>query len=578
MSADNITRRGFVAGTAKLAAGALIAPPIIGAPMIVPRHVLGGPGYQAPSDTLNIACVGIGGMGMNNMTAVLGENVVAVCDVDFPYVERSLAGRLGPRPPRTPPTGLTPEQARAWQATRAQEDAQGLERARKLQTTYTKARKYADFREMLDTQRDIDAVMVATPDHAHAVIASRAMRAGKHVYVQKPLTASVSEARALAQLASQSKVATQMGNQGHSLDGTRRIKELIGAGVIGPVSEVHVWTDRPQRFWAQGIPRPEPLGATTPGAVSASAVQTGGTTRGPGAPGGVLGRAPNDVPARPVGGGDVPPRWNMRTVEQAVLKQMAENPHTPPPGLHWDLFLGPAHEVPYHPAYHPFSWRGWVDFGVSAIGDMGAHLIDQPYWALDLGMPTSVSSSSTPWGGSASNPATYPLAQMVEYEFPARQDAAGGARPAVKLFWYDGGLMPPRPPFLPDTMVLPRGDGGGGVFVGTKGILVYETYGNNPTVYPAAVAAEAERVAQSVPRITVPHEINWVQACKGQAQASSPFAYAAGLTEVMLLGVVALRAGQGRKILYDGANMRVTNIPEANQYLAREYRAGWNLA
>ena len=137
--------------------------------------------------------------------------------------------------------------------------------------------------------------------------------------------------------------------------------------------------------------------------------------------------------------------------------------------------------------------------------------------------------------------------------------------------------MPPRPPFLPDELVLPRGDGGGGVFVGTRGILVYETYGNNPTVYPAAVAAEAERVAQTVPRVAVPHEVNWAQACKGQAEASSPFAYAAGLTEVMLLGVVALRAGQGRKILYDGANMRVTNVPEANQYLTREYRAGWSV-
>ena len=568
MSDEHITRRDFVAGTAKLAAGALIAPQMIGGPMIVPRHVLGGPGYQAPSDTLNVACVGIGGMGMQNMTQLLGEHIVAVCDVDYPYVERSLAGRLAPRPPGTPPAGLTPEQTRAWQETRAKEDAQALERGRTLQATYTKARKYADFREMLDRQRDIDAVVIATPDHAHAAIATRAMQAGKHVYVQKPLTYSVHEARALARLAAASpRVVTQMGNQGHSLDGTRRIKELIGAGVIGPVREVHVWTDRPQRFWAQGIPRP---GTPTSPANAAAGIARPNATNA--TPGGVLGRAPNDAPARPAGGGDVPPRWNMRSVDQAVLKAMADTPRSPPPGLHWDLFLGPAPDAAYHPAYHPFSWRGWVDFGVSAIGDMGAHLIDQPYWALDLGFPTSVSSSSTPWGGGSTTPASYPLAQTVEYEFAAR-----GAQPAVKLFWYDGGLMPPRPPFLPDDMVLPRGDGGGGVFVGTKGILVYETYGNNPTVYPAAVAAEAARVAQTVPRIAVPHEVNWVQACKGQAQASSPFAYAAGLTEVMLLGVVALRAGQGRKILYDGATMRVTNVPEANQYLTREYRAGWSV-
>lgn len=535
-----LTRRDFVAGSAKLAAGAFVAPSIV-APMIVPRHVLGGPGYQAPSDTLGIACVGIGGMGAENMSRLLGENIVAVCDVDFPYVERGLAARVAPRPPRTPPAGMGAEEARAWLAARATQDAEALAAGQRMQAAYTKARKYADYREMLDKQRDIDAVVVATPDHAHAVIAARAMRADKHVYVQKPLCYSVHEARALARLAAERpKLATQMGNQGHSMEGTRRIRELIASGVIGPVSAVHVWTDRPQRYWAQGIPRPPAAAVAAPTAAAAPS--------------------------------DVPPRWNMRTVDQAVLRAMADNPQAPPRGLDWDLFLGPAQPVPYHPAYHPFSWRGWVDFGVSAIGDMGAHLIDQPFWALDLDYPTSVTSSSTPWGGSASAPASYPLAQTVEYEFAAR-----GRRPAVKLYWYDGGLMPPRPPFLPDDVVLPRGDGGGGVFVGTKGILVYETYGNNPVVYPASTAAEAARVARSVPRIDVPHEINWVQACKGQAQASSPIPYAAALTETMLLGIVALRAGQGRKILYDGAAMRVTNVPDVNQYLTREYRAGYTL-
>jgi predicted dehydrogenase len=252
---------------------------------------------------------------------------------------------------------------------------------------------------------------------------------------------------------------------------------------------------------------------------------------------------------------------------------MAENPQSPPPGLDWDLFLGGAPAIPYHPAYHPFSWRGWVDFGVSAIGDMGAHLIDQPYWALDLGLPTSVSASSTPWGGPASNPASYPLASTVQYEFPAR-----GSRPPVNLYWYDGGLMPPRPPFLPEDVALSRGDGGGGVFIGEKGILTYETYGHNPTVYPSSLAASVAAVPQSIPRITATHEMNWVEACKGKTTASSPFEYAAPLTEVMLLGVVALRAGPGRKVLYDGANMQVTNIPEVNQYLRREYRAGWGLS
>ncbi|MDF2776259.1 MAG: oxidoreductase domain protein, partial [Geminicoccaceae bacterium] len=455
----------------------------------------------------------------------------------FPYVERSLAGELRPKQGAAGPS----------------------EAAVKLRDAYTKAAKYADFREMLDKQRDIDAVVIATPDHTHAVIAMAAMQRRKHIYVQKPLTYSVYEARLLAKTAASTGVVAEMGNQGHSLEGTRRIAEIIASGVLGPVSEVYVWTDRPVRYWAQGIPRPIAPGsapAPTPPPASSPALNYDGT------------------PAPP----PPPPVWNMRTVDQAILKAMADGPHTPPPGFNWDLFLGPAKEIPYHPAYHPFAWRGWVDFGVGAIGDMGAHLIDQPFWALGLTHPTSVSATSTPWGGGERTPATYPLATMVQYEFAARP-ATGGtpARPPVKMYWYDGGLMPPRPPFLPDDIALPRADGGGGVFVGTRGILVYETYGNNPKVYPASVAEEAERVAKTVPRIEVPHEVNFAQACKGEAKPSAPFDYSAALTETMLLGLVALRAGQGKKVFYDGAAMQFTNAPEVNQYLTREYRAGWAL-
>jgi len=209
---------------------------------------------------------------------------------------------------------------------------------------------------------------------------------------------------------------------------------------------------------------------------------------------------------------------------------------------------------------------------------MGAHLIDQVFWALNLTHPTSISSSSTPWGGGATNPASYPLATLVQYEFAGRP-AVGrtAAQPPVKLYWYDGGLMPPRPPFLPDDQTLPRGDGGGGVFVGSKGILVYETYGNNPKVYPESLAQAAERVPKTIARIEVPHEVNFAQACKGEAKASAPFEYSSMLTETMLLGIAALRAGQGKKVLYDAANMQFTNAAEANQYLTREYREGWKI-
>lgn len=501
---ESCSRREFVADSAKLAFGA----------MIVPRAVLGGPGYTAPSDKLNIACVGIGGMGMSNMSQMLTENIVAVCDVDFGYVERSLEGRLKPQKSEV-----------------TQQNVQ-------LGEAFKKAARYADFRQMLEKQKDIDAVLIATPDHLHATIALAAMQNGKHVYVQKPLTYSVHEARLLAKAAAANpRLATQMGNQGHSMDGSHRINEIIASGVLGKVHEVHVWTDRPVRYWAQGIPRPRAANAT----------------------------APNVNPR---------PQWNMSTLDNAVRAAMALNDTTPPPGMNWDLFLGPAQEIPYHAAYHPFTWRGWIDFGVGAIGDMGAHLIDQPYTALGLTYPSSITASSTPWGGGAQTPATYPLATMVQYEYPAT-----GKRGPVKLYWYDGGLMPPRPEMLPDDlpMVNPGSDGGGGVFIGEKGIMFYETYGNNPRIFPEKVAQKAAQVPVTQPRIKVSHEQNWIQAAKGEAQASSPFSQAAPLTETMLLGIAALRAGQGRKLHYDGERMQFTNAPEANQYLTRNYRRGWEL-
>jgi predicted dehydrogenase len=516
MSDSSYTRRDFVGDTARLAMSA----------MIVPRAVLGGKGYTAPSARLNTAHVGIGGMGMSNLTALLDENVVAICDVDFPYVERSLAGRLNP------PRGQTVSSPQSL----------------RLKAAYEKATKYSDFREMLVKQPDIDAVVIATPDHMHAAIAHAAMMARKHVYVQKPLTYSVYEARLLAKTAADKKVVTQMGNQGHSIDGTRRIREIVQSGVLGPIHEVHVWTDRPVRYWAQGIPRPQ----TPQQLADAYAASLRSQMRNPA----------------------MPAQWSKGTVDNAVRKAMSEVTHVPPAGFNYDLFLGVAPEIPYHPVYHPFSWRGWVDFGVGAIGDMGAHLIDQPFYALDLTYPTSISGSSTQWGGPATDLASYPLATTVQYEFAAR-----GKAPPVKLHWYDGGLMPPRPAALPDnvTLLTGSGDGGGGVLIGEKGFIQYDTYGENPRVYPPAVAKAAEAVPKSVTRILTSHEVNWANACKGEGKASSPFEYAAKLTETMLLGIVALKAGQGERLAYDGAAMRVTNKEAANAFLTREYRQGWAL-
>ena len=569
MSPRKITRRDFVADAGKLAFGA----------MVVPRHVLGGFGFQAPSATLNIACIGIGGMGMNNLKSLMSENIVAVCDVDFGFVERKLESEL--RPPQNPPRpsqGQTQEQANAAAARRVAEQA-------KLREVYAKAAKYTDWRVMLEKQKDIDAIVVATPDHVHAIIANNFMKAGKHVYVQKPMAYSVHEARTLARTAREMRVVSQMGNQGHSFDDTRRIKELIEAGVIGPVREVHIYTDRPQRFWAQGLPRPIDPNAPATGAAAANAAGggRGGAAQAAGAGqaasgtagAGASGRgAATPASTQPAPDPNIPAQWNVRTVERAILDAMSKVQQPPPPGLDWDLYLGPAKVIPYHPVYHPFAWRGWVDFGVGALGDMGAHLVDQPYYALGLTQPMAISASSTPWGGPAADPVSYPVATTVEYEFAAR-----GSNPAVKIFWYDGNLLPPRPPFLPDDATLPRGDGGGGVFIGDKGILTYETYGRNPKLYPESLNAAAAAVPVSIPRITVSHEMNWAMACKGEGQASSPFDYAAGLTETMLLGIAALRAAgpTGKRILYDAANMAFTNAPVGNRFLTREYRAGWSL-
>jgi Oxidoreductase family, C-terminal alpha/beta domain len=278
--------------------------------------------------------------------------------------------------------------------------------------------------------------------------------------------------------------------------------------------------------WPQGVPRPEPL------------------------------KTPADAL-----------KWNIQGVNARLANAMAGN-YPKPDGLAWDLFLGVAPFVEYHPVYHPFNWRGWVDWGVGAIGDMGAHLIDQAMWALDLGYPTTIETVSTPF-----NKASYPGATMTFYEFAAR-----GAMPPLKLTWYDGALMPAKPEELGDEELKKEG---GGLFIATKGKLLYETYGLRPRLLPASLHESAGAPPRKLPRIRdEAHEMNWVDAAKGRTEASCPFEYAARLTEVMLLGIVALRAGH--KIHYDGANMRITNVspngPDPNDFLRREPRQGWSSA
>jgi len=319
--------------------------------MIAPRHVLGGPGFTAPSDQLAIGMIGAGGMGASNAFALVkgGQRIAAIADVDPARVQRGAADR-------TRPDGRT-----------GQVDPAGPQ----MVEQYAKAARYTDFRRMLERERGLDAVVVATPDHFHAVAAKAAMELGKHVYVQKPLTYTVHEARVLRDTARRTRVVTQMGNQGHSSRDAQLINQWVRAGALGPVRQVLAWTNRP--IWPQGVPYP------------AQAAAASGPASAP---------FGNNVTSRSLN-------------EQLAAAMAAGGPGAPPAGLDWDYYCGPGALIPYNPVYHPFNWRGWTNFGVGALGDMGAHLIDHPYWALGLTYPTSVEATSTPWAATRpTRPAT----------------------------------------------------------------------------------------------------------------------------------------------------------------------------
>ena len=447
---EEMSRKDFLSTSAAAAAGFFV----------VPRHVLGGPGYKAPSDRLNIACIGVGGMGASNTESLakLGENIYALCDVDEDYAAETF-------------------------------DA------------YPKAKKYIDFREMLDKEKEIDAVVVGTPDNTHAAIAIHAMQMGKHAFVQKPLTRTIYESRRMAKVAEETGVATQMGNQGHAFEGTYKIVEWVRQGAIGDITHVDCWTDRPRGWWPQG----------------------------------------SDV-------------------------KKAESIPDVPSTMHWDLWVGPSPYRPYHPDYAPFAWRGRWDFGSGSLGDMGAHIIDQPYWALELGMPELVHASSTPLNDEA-----FPIASSVHYKFPAN-----GNRGPVTLNWFDGGMMPARPEELEDGKQMGTG-GGGMIFHGTEGKLMADVYGENPRFIPETDIKDIGQPKKTMEYSPGIHE-EWVAAAKGNGDTSSNFTYAAALTETMLIGNMAIRFNDTKKKLqWDAENMQVKNLPEANEWLKsrREFRPGW---
>ncbi|HEV8606349.1 MAG TPA: Gfo/Idh/MocA family oxidoreductase [Tepidisphaeraceae bacterium] len=405
---------------------------------------------------LNVAAVGSGGKGESDLAGIAKSkdvNIVALCDVD--------ANTLA-----------------------------------KAKTKYPGAKTYNDFRKMLEEQKDIDAVTVSTPDHMHAPAAMMAIKIGKHVYVQKPLTHTVEEARKLTLAAREYKVASAMGNQGHSGEGWRVLCEYIWAGAIGDVTEVHCWTNRP--IWPQGMDRPE-----------------------------------------------------------------GEDPV--PETLNWDAWIGPAPMRPYKKdTYHTFKWRGWWDFGCGALGDMACHIMDGAYWALRLGYPSRVELVDH----SELKSETAPKWSILKYHFPAR-----GAMPPCTVSWYDGGKKPARPEELEPERKLAEGDNGS-LFIGSKGKMMAGTYGGGVRIIPEAKHQETPKPAQMIPRVK-DHHLEWVEACRGGTPHSGNFDYAGPFSEVVLLGNLALRVG--KSLDWDGPAMKVTNVPEANEFVRKEYRKGFEV-
>ncbi len=449
---------------------------------IVPGSVLGLRGQTTPNNKLNIAGIGIGGQGGHDISKIVedcpGENIVALCDVN---------------------------------------DAHAAHMYKK----FPEAKVFKDYRKMLDEMKGIDAIVVGTPDHHHAFASMEGLRRGKHVYCEKPLTHSVWEARVVAEAARKAKVTTQMGNQGAGSEETRRLCELIWAGAIGKVREVHIWTDRPSKgllheYWPQGVERPK------------------------------------------------------------------EKPPVPAT-LEWNLWLGPAPERPYNPAYLPFKWRGWWDFGTGALGDIGCHAMDPVFRALKLGAPESVEAVST-----RVNAETYPRGSMVTYHFPGRsakiqannphvagltgKSAGAVEMPPVKLVWYDGGLRPARPDSVPDGIQM--GDNGR-LIIGDDGIMM------GSYIYPEARRHDFFETPKSIPRVKS-HYADWIEACKAGKKSGADFDWAGPLAEAVLLGNVPLRMQLREKLtlhklLWDPVEMSFTNLEEADAYIRREYRQGWTL-
>ena len=447
MKKTSLTRRGFV-GAAGVAA----------ALSIVPRHVVAAGGKTPPSEKLHIAGIGVGGMGAGDIGAVAGgNNIVALCDVDLRHAAETFK-------------------------------------------KFPDAKPYRDFRQMFEEMENkIDAVVVATPDHCHAVVAMAAIRRGKHVYCEKPLAHSVYEVRQLMRAAKEHKVVTQLGNQGHSFDSIRLFCEWIWDGAIGKVHTIHA---------------------------GCAAVNSG------------LGSLPLPKLEMPI-----------------------------PSTLDWHLWLGPAQHRPYHRAYLPGAWRGWVPFGNGTLGDWACHVVDPVFWALDLGAPKTIQAKVKDYDPKTQGDA-FPRGEIITYEFPAK-----GSRGPVTMHWYSGTERIPRPEDLEkDRKPVETG----AVVLGDKGTIIYGSHGaGGVRIIPEAKMRAYKLPEQKIPRVKEHHQ-DWLRAIRNGTRSGSDFSYGGPLTELAMLGVIAIKL-PGVKLEWDAANTRFTNCPEANQHINPPYRAGWAL-
>ena len=493
-----MNRRRFLGTTAAAAA----------AVTVVPRHVLGGPGYVAPSDQITAACIGVGSQGTRVMMDFLKQSqirIVSVCDVNrgsddyIQWGDNEIRDKVRELI-KNPAYGASIKGCRCGMLP-AKEIVEAYYALQKESGIYSGCRAYEDFRELLDKEQDVDAVIIGTADHAHAPVAIHAMRKGKHVFCQKPMTNTVHAARLMAGISKEMKVATQVATGNAASEDTRVLCEWIWAGVIGPVREVHNWSARP--FWPQGMDRP--------------------------------------------------------AEKQPVPKY-----------LNWDLWLGPAPFRPYHMVYLPFVWRGWYDFGSSAIGDMGCYSFDTLFRVLRLDAPAVIDASSTvPYLRQKTsvspfeNKESYPASCMIHFDFPARGDM-----PPVAVHWYDGALKPAVPAELGDEAMPEEGM----LFVGDDGKILCGFNGRRPRLIPKSKMDLLAPPPKTLPR-SIGHLEEWIEACKGGAPAAANFEFAGRVTETILAGNVATRLG--KKIQWDGQNLQVPGVPEADAIIHPPAREGW---